>query len=81
MQINNFPKLVIIGLYIVGVFVALLLGRIDFVQFTAAVGPFVGYLVGNSIGARQGIASQPVIGPKPEPTRPDPSLSERSPNH
>lgn len=60
--ITNFPKLVIITLYITGCFLALLIGRITFIEFTAAAGPFVGYLVGNGIAAKNGDPVQPAIG-------------------
>lgn len=61
-NITNFPKLVVIGLYIAGCFAALLIGRISFVEFTAAAGPFVGYLVGNGVAAKNDVPVQPVIG-------------------
>lgn len=61
-SITNLPKLIIIALYIAGCFAALLIGRITFIEFTAAAGPFVGYLVGNGVAARNGDPVQPAIG-------------------
>lgn len=61
-NITNAPKLIIIGGYIAFCGIALLIGRITFVEFGAVTGPFVGYLVGNGIAAKNGDPVQPAIG-------------------
>ncbi len=65
MQINNLPKLVVIGLFIVFCGAAYLFDKMTFEQFAMITGPFVGYLVGNGIAAKNGQQAQPVIGAKP----------------
>lgn len=62
MGVTNAPKLLVIGLFVLLCGVALLIGRVTFTEFAAITGPFVGYLVGNGVAAKNGDPVQPAIG-------------------
>lgn len=60
----NHYKLIAIGMLIMASTLALLIGRIEFIEWFAVNGPFVGYLVGNGVATRSGLTASPVISPR-----------------
>lgn len=66
MNVTAPGKLILLGLIVVGAFVALILDALTETTFVAIVGPVGGYLVGNGVGAARGEPTVPVFSPSPE---------------
>ena len=60
-NVNNPPKFYGIMVIITLAFVGFFIGRMDFTQLAATIGPFGGYLVGNGVAAKRGDPVGPAV--------------------
>lgn len=65
-NVNNPPKFYGILIYLAMASVGWFIGRMETVEWIAATGPVIGYLVGNGVAAKRKEPIEPAIGWNPE---------------
>lgn len=68
MDITAPGKLILLAIALVGLFILLAIGSIDWSQGGVPIGLIVGYGVGNGVGAKRGQTTIGVFSPKPDYT-------------